>query len=92
MVRLPDGMRDHLSHAAKVNKRSVNAEVVAALEAWLYPGEYEDPFKDPEKRENIEKLFQRFIDYAARRSPGLRKDWGLEHIKPFEENDSENLK
>lgn len=31
MVRLPDGMRDRLAEAAKSNKRSVNAEVVARL-------------------------------------------------------------
>lgn len=32
MVRLPDGMRDRLSDAAKANNRSVNAEVVVRLE------------------------------------------------------------
>ena len=35
MVRLPDGMRDRLTALAKENKRSVNAEVVARLEASL---------------------------------------------------------
>ena len=32
VVRLPDGMRDRLAAAAKVNGRSANAEVVARLE------------------------------------------------------------
>lgn len=36
MVRLPDGMRDRLAAAARQNKRSVNAEVVARLESTFY--------------------------------------------------------
>ncbi|QRE76483.1 Arc family DNA-binding protein [Methylobacterium aquaticum] len=35
IVRLPDGMRDRLAAAAAANKRSVNAEVVALLDAAL---------------------------------------------------------
>lgn len=35
MLRMPDGMREKLADAAKANKRSVNAEVVARLEASL---------------------------------------------------------
>jgi plasmid stability protein len=37
MLRLPPGMRDDLKARAKANKRSMNAEIVAALEAWLNP-------------------------------------------------------
>ncbi len=33
VVRLPDGMRDRLKAAAADNKRSLNAEIVARLEA-----------------------------------------------------------
>lgn len=32
MLRLPDGMRDRIADAAKDNKRSMNAEIVARLE------------------------------------------------------------
>lgn len=32
IVRLPDGMRDHLKDVAQLNKRSMNAEIVAQLE------------------------------------------------------------
>ena len=32
MVRLPDGMREKLKEAAKVGKRTMNAEIVARLE------------------------------------------------------------
>lgn len=37
MLRLPDGMRDDLKRLAEANKRSMNAEIVAALEAHLRP-------------------------------------------------------
>ncbi|WJS83534.1 Arc family DNA-binding protein [Paracoccus sp. TOH] len=36
IVRLPDGMRDRIKAAAETNNRSMNAEIVAALEA-AYP-------------------------------------------------------
>lgn len=32
IVRLPDGMRDNIKHAAELNNRSMNAEIVARLE------------------------------------------------------------
>lgn len=32
IVRLPDGMRDRIKAAAEANRRSMNAEIVAALE------------------------------------------------------------
>lgn len=33
IVRFPDGMRDRIAEAAKLNNRSMNAEIVARLEA-----------------------------------------------------------
>lgn len=33
-LRFPDGMRDQLKEAAKVNGRSMNAEIIARLEAY----------------------------------------------------------
>ncbi|QNB13421.1 Arc family DNA-binding protein [Paraburkholderia tropica] len=35
VVRLPDGMRDRIAAEAEKNKRSMNAEIVARLEASL---------------------------------------------------------
>lgn len=35
VVRLPDGMRDRIKAAAEHNNRSMNAEIVMALEYWL---------------------------------------------------------
>lgn len=33
LLRLPDGMREQISEAAKANKRSMNAEIIARLDA-----------------------------------------------------------
>lgn len=33
IIRLPDGMRDQIANAAKTNNRSMNAEIVARLQA-----------------------------------------------------------
>jgi plasmid stability protein len=35
VVRFPDGMRDAIADRAKSNGRSMNSEIIAALEAWL---------------------------------------------------------
>ena len=42
MLRLPEGMRERIKSAAKLNNRSMNAEIVAAL-AEHYP-DPADPF------------------------------------------------
>jgi len=34
-VRLPVGMRDAIAEQAKKNGRSMNSEIIAALDAWL---------------------------------------------------------
>lgn len=36
MLRLPDGMRNDIKRLAETNHRSMNAEIVAALEMHLY--------------------------------------------------------
>lgn len=54
VVRLPDGMRERIRLAAEVNRRSMNAEIIARLEAtfldddqppikvrWKLEGSYE---------------------------------------------------
>lgn len=35
VVRFPGGMRDRISDAARAAGRSMNAEIVKAIEAWL---------------------------------------------------------
>lgn len=41
MLRLPDGMRDRIKYAADLNKRSMNAEIIATLET-AYPAQVFD--------------------------------------------------
>lgn len=35
VIRFPDGMRDQIKALAKVNRRSMNAEIIVALEARM---------------------------------------------------------
>jgi len=35
IVRFPDGMRDKIKESAEQNNRSMNAEIVAALDDWI---------------------------------------------------------
>lgn len=37
IVRFPDGMRDRIKEAAAANNRSMNAEIIARLEASFQP-------------------------------------------------------
>lgn len=37
IVRFPDGMRDQIAEAAKASNRSMNAEIIARLEASFDP-------------------------------------------------------
>ncbi|MGJ0628625.1 Arc family DNA-binding protein [Xenorhabdus bovienii] len=34
-LRFPDGMRDAVAERAKKNGRSMNSEIIAALESWI---------------------------------------------------------
>lgn len=43
VVRFPDGMRDRIAEAAKNNKRSMNAEIIARLESSLSSEKAPDP-------------------------------------------------
>lgn len=54
LVRMPDGMRDRLKAAAKMNKRTMNAEIIARLEeswsprldaAWILEAPVDDESK-----------------------------------------------
>ncbi|HHL9592759.1 TPA: Arc family DNA-binding protein [Citrobacter braakii] len=41
-LRFPDGMREAVAERAKINGRSMNSEIIAALEAWLSDEQVED--------------------------------------------------
>lgn len=47
MIRLPDGVRDRLKEAAQRNRRSMNAELGLALEAWLDSRATKNPATKP---------------------------------------------
>ncbi len=49
IVRLPDGMRDRIAEEAKKNNRSMNAEIVARLEASFDQATVALPFEMTEK-------------------------------------------
>lgn len=38
IVRFPDGMRDKIKALAKANRRSMNAEIIVAIEAGIAAG------------------------------------------------------
>lgn len=42
MIRLPDGLRDQLKSRAAENGRTMSAEIVKAIEAWLQPDATEE--------------------------------------------------
>ncbi|AWT18064.1 Arc family DNA-binding protein [Klebsiella pneumoniae] len=53
MLRFPDGMRDAIADRAKRNGRSMNSEIIAALDSWL-------------SGEPMEEVNQRNIDTMVR--------------------------
>ena len=45
MLRLPDGLRERIKHRAAVNGRSLNTEIVDAIERHLERGDRLDEFE-----------------------------------------------
>jgi predicted transcriptional regulator len=61
MLRFPDGMRENLAKLATANGRSMNTEIVAALEKHL-----EGSDKISELDREIKQLWLRFEDLEAK--------------------------
>lgn len=89
MLRLPDGMRERIKRKAEDSGRSMNAEVVAALELWLNaPSERQQRKSDLERhrtmllmeaeatRLRLEQLIREAaeIDSALRNAPDTPDD------------------
>lgn len=76
-LRLPNGMRDQLKQSAEANGRSMNAEIVARLEATLEgkPFEGATVMREPMTPELFDKLFgeSRFLDEVERLRGELKK-------------------
>lgn len=57
VVRLPDGMRDAIKAAAEHNNRSMNAEIVMALDYWLQlEVPYEVAFGPKASRQDAQRI------------------------------------
>ncbi|MGG3814202.1 Arc family DNA-binding protein [Methylorubrum rhodesianum] len=65
LLRMPDGMRDRLKAEAEANKRSMNAEIVARLEASLSDQPGNDLNLSPGQKQFFE-LMQDDIRHAMR--------------------------
>jgi len=62
IVRFPDGMRDRINAAAKVNNRSMNSEIVARLEA-----SFEESDLAPDAR-TLESLIDARVENAVKKA------------------------
>lgn len=54
-VRFPEGMRDKIAEKAKENNRSMNAEIILALEKYL-ESQKQDVFKSSGSHSQLEEL------------------------------------
>jgi predicted DNA-binding protein len=70
IVRMPDGMRDRIAALARVNGRSMNAEIVAALERYI-----QDEDSIPMLWDRIEKLESMVRDHDAQLNPRKYSDF-----------------
>ena len=73
IVRLPDGMRDRIKSAAATNNRSMNAEIVAALEqAYPDPQQLAEELSFIDEIDRIQEQLKRIqiAQMAAERKRG----------------------
>ena len=70
VVRFPDGMRDRIADEAKTNNRSMNAEIVARLQASFEPSANATAVT----LEEIIGAFARMMQLAVRVKPGTAAD------------------
>ncbi len=66
MLRLPDGMRDRLKHEAVLNKRSLNAEIIARLEQTLTEQDADPAFPILAPGTDIEITAEQFADLLGK--------------------------
>ena len=60
-IRMPDGLRDQIRDAAETNNRSMNAEIIARLEA-----SFTSPSMPPEFYAKLLEMAERQEDITAR--------------------------
>lgn len=71
MLRLPDGMRDRIRDSAEANSRSMNAEIVARLEASLADREPDIVLMGKSMLAELERLIERASDNIQKTEEGL---------------------
>lgn len=82
IVRLPDGMREKIKVAAEANKRSMNAEIVARLEATFrvksatLQSEIVNPTKplDLNDKAEVARLYRKTLEHLERLLAEVKQD------------------
>lgn len=82
MLRLPDGMREKIKVAAEANKRSMNAEIVARLEATfrvksaMLQSEIINPTKplDLNDKEEAARVYRKALEHLERMLSEVKQD------------------
>lgn len=64
VLRMPDGMRDRIKKAAEVNKRSMNAEIVATLE---------EKYPSPLRPFDVDVFFAEYINPIVNENDGAER-------------------
>lgn len=72
VVRFPDGMRDKIAEAAKANNRSMNAEIVARLQASFAPAITSANAKISGADERDEGVYEEVSEFAKKRGMSYR--------------------
>ncbi len=87
VVRFPDGMRDHIAKAAKANNRSMNAEIVSALQNHYQATSFD--VGAPIKTKSIDEAMELAMDeYTVRQRALLRALFDKYGIKTINHEDS----
>ncbi|OWV87342.1 hypothetical protein ATY75_03260 [Rhizobium sp. N122] len=83
MLRLPDGMRERIADAAKSNKRSMNAEIVAALEdAYPDPARFREELAFIDEIDEIQARLDKIrAARIAEASSGFSDDFIIENAE-----------
>ncbi|WBV23816.1 Arc family DNA-binding protein [Pantoea piersonii] len=70
-LRLPRDLKEHIAAMADSNKRSANAEMVAAIEAWVRAGNIPEPSEEYSKvimtRKELNEIVSDVAENAVKR-------------------------
>lgn len=89
IVRFPDGMRDRIADVAKMNNRSMNAEIVARLQASMATDgavgqqAFERGFETTVLQREIERLTKLLEDRAVEVRAAKPEPWSEKEMERF---------